>query len=135
MRSWHFTWIVYRIRCFVEWTETSLIENFNVLCVFFLLYNVMKGRSFQYHLVIWFLLFYANLYDNDLFRNIIKIYSCNPRFLKVYTGNIWNKSWNIRWILWGNSSCHAPLSKIRGNKIATRVGDVYTRGKYPTHIR
>ena len=31
--------------------------------------------------------------------------------------------------------CHAPLPKIRGNGVATRVGDVYTRGKYPTYIR
>jgi len=31
--------------------------------------------------------------------------------------------------------CHAPLPKIRGNGVATRVGDVYTRGKYPTYTR
>jgi len=31
--------------------------------------------------------------------------------------------------------CHAPLPKIRGNGVATRVGDVYTREKYPTYIR
>jgi len=31
--------------------------------------------------------------------------------------------------------CHAPLPKIRGNGVATRVGDVYTRGKYLTHTR
>jgi len=30
---------------------------------------------------------------------------------------------------------HAPLPKIRENGVATRVGDVYTRGKYPTHTR
>ena len=33
------------------------------------------------------------------------------------------------------SICHAPLPKIRENGVAMRVGDVYTRGKYPTHIR
>ena len=31
--------------------------------------------------------------------------------------------------------CHALLPKIRGNGVATKVGDVYTREKYPTHIR
>jgi len=31
--------------------------------------------------------------------------------------------------------CHAPLPKIRGNGVATRVGDVYTRGQYPTYTR
>ena len=31
--------------------------------------------------------------------------------------------------------CHAPLPKIRGNGVATRVGDVYMRGKCPTYIR
>ena len=31
--------------------------------------------------------------------------------------------------------CHAPLPKILGNRVATRVGDVYTRGKYPTYTR
>ena len=30
-------------------------------------------------------------------------------------------------------SCHAPLAKIRRNKVAMRVGNVYTRGKYPTY--
>ena len=33
-----------------------------------------------------------------------------------------------------DSWCHAPLPKKRENG-ATRVGDVYTRGKYPTHTR
>jgi len=27
--------------------------------------------------------------------------------------------------------CHAPLSKIRENEVATKVGDVCTREKYP----
>jgi len=27
--------------------------------------------------------------------------------------------------------CHAPLPKIRENGVTTRVGAVYTRGKYP----
>jgi len=31
--------------------------------------------------------------------------------------------------------CHAPHLKIRGNGVATKVGDVCTREKYPTHIR
>ena len=31
--------------------------------------------------------------------------------------------------------CHAPLPKIRGNGVATRVGDVYTQEKYPTYTR
>ena len=35
----------------------------------------------------------------------------------------------------GMMKCHAPLPKIRGNGVATRVGDVYTRGKYPTYTR
>ena len=32
-------------------------------------------------------------------------------------------------------SCHAPLPKIRGNGVAMRVGDVYTREKYPMYTR
>jgi len=31
--------------------------------------------------------------------------------------------------------CHAPLPKIHGNEVATKVGDVYTRRKYPTYTR
>jgi len=34
-----------------------------------------------------------------------------------------------------DSDCHAPLLKIRGNGVATKVDDVYTREKYPTHTR
>jgi len=34
-----------------------------------------------------------------------------------------------------HNMCHAPLPKICGNGVATRVGDVYTRGKYPIYIR
>ena len=29
-------------------------------------------------------------------------------------------------------SCHAPLPKMRENEVATRVDDVYTRGKHPS---
>jgi len=29
--------------------------------------------------------------------------------------------------------CHAPLLKICENGVATRVDDIYTRGKYPTY--
>ena len=34
-----------------------------------------------------------------------------------------------------HNTCHAPLPKIRENGVATRVGDVYTRGKNPTYTR
>jgi len=27
--------------------------------------------------------------------------------------------------------CHAPLLKICGNRVVMKVGDRYTRGKYP----
>jgi len=30
--------------------------------------------------------------------------------------------------------CHAPLPKIHGDEVATRVGDVYMREKYLTYI-
>jgi len=33
------------------------------------------------------------------------------------------------------ANCHASLPKIRENGIATRVGDVHTRGEYSTYIR
>ena len=33
------------------------------------------------------------------------------------------------------NKCHAPLPKIRRNGVAARVGDVYTRGEYPTYTR
>jgi len=32
------------------------------------------------------------------------------------------------------SNCHTPVPKIRENGVATGVGDVYTRGEYPTYI-
>ena len=33
------------------------------------------------------------------------------------------------------SSLSPPLPKLRGNGVATRVSDVYTRGEYPTYTR
>ena len=49
--------------------------------------------------------------------------------------NIITKKISILILVISPPSCHAPLPKIRENRIAMRVGDVYTRGKYPTYTR
>ena len=56
----------------------------------------------------------------------------------------WEESRGRRWSVMaaelrlselGISGCHAPLPKIRGNRVATKVGDVYAQGIYLTYTR
>ena len=46
-----------------------------------------------------------------------------------------DKHEEFRMCLFDELFCHASLPKIRGNRVATRVGDVYARGIYPTYTR
>jgi len=42
----------------------------------------------------------------------------------------------LRHFMWVfRKPCHASLPKIHENGVATKVGDIYTRGKYLTHTR
>ena len=76
--------------------------------------------------------FYLTIYPSHFFSNVglksslafVPLFVFNMRAYKP------NSSHNVN-----NESCHAPLPKIRGNGVATRVDDIYTRGKYPTYTR
>jgi len=59
---------------------------------------------------------------------------CKLNYLLTRRSNV-HRDHNTSPLRESNSSCHTLLPKIRENGVATRVGDVYTRGKYLPYTR
>ena len=136
-RRWSLSFLDYRYSC-----------SFIHVISWFYLYRIQLSFSFLYSSVIIMLdILYVIL--QWYWFIVVDFVACSAYFrLSVYAWGIFlayirhRPSSRLRFSVFWEAGrdrvfvfCHAPHPKIRGNRVATKVGDVYTRGKYPTHIR